>query len=331
MKNLLLITLLITFSLSVFSQNTYYTTGLGQGEWSDPQSWSTIENGTEPAGPPSASDHVVISHYLTHQTEAGYTHTGNVTVQPSGTYEIITGIENPGPYVFSGESFEVAGTLITISDFYQSNNNADKNSSVHFINGSLIYINGNLGLYGNAEMLSDNKTCGSTEITGDLWLKSTEVRVCGDGSFIVNKRVRAWDAEGMEVEPTPAGIEYIQSLICQGFSIYTSAEDCENGISAFTGNSLFNTPGIAVTPELVLFPNPISGSHVSIQADGFEADENASLIIRNLLGQPVSTSTLRTDREGNISQTFTHHLEPGTYIMVITTTDQSVAKQLRVL
>ncbi|MEZ4777247.1 MAG: T9SS type A sorting domain-containing protein [Bacteroidia bacterium] len=331
MKNLLLITLLFTFSLSVISQNTYYTTGLGEGEWSDPQSWSTEENGTEPAGPPTASDHVVISHYLTHLTEAGYTHTGNVTVRPSGTYEIITGIENPGPYVFSGESFEVEGTLITISDFYQSNNNADKNSSVHFINGSLIYINGNLGLYGNAEILSDNKTCGSTEISGDLWLKSTDVSVCGDGSIIVNKRVRAWDAEGMEVEPTPAGINYIQSLICKGFSIYASAEDCENQLPAFTGNGLFKTPGVVATPELALFPNPISGSNVSIKADGFEADENASLIIRNLLGQPISTSTLRTDAEGNISQTLTHNLQPGTYVMVITTNGKSVAKQLRVL
>ncbi|MEZ4828094.1 MAG: T9SS type A sorting domain-containing protein [Bacteroidia bacterium] len=331
MKNLLLITLLSTLSFSLFSQNTYYTTGLGDGEWSDPQSWSTIDNGTSPAGPPTTADHVVINHYITHRAEPGYTHSGNITVSASGTYEIITGIEAPGPYVFAGESFEVAGTLITISDFYLNNSNADQNSQAHFLNGSLIYINGTLGLFGHAEAVSDNNTCGSSEISGDLWLKSDEVNVCGEGSFVVNQRVRAWDSDGMEIEPTTAGLHYIQSLICKEFNIYASAEDCQNKIPAITGIGMPQTMSHADAPELSLFPNPISGSNVSIAVDGLDADANATLVIRNLLGQTISVSSLHTDFEGNISQTLSHNLQPGTYVMIITTSGKRAAKQLRVL
>ncbi|MDX2249102.1 MAG: T9SS type A sorting domain-containing protein [Bacteroidia bacterium] len=331
MKNLLFITLLYFFLIPVFSQNTFYTTGLGNGEWSDPQSWSLSENGTEPAGSPLASDHVVIRHYLTHRAEPGYTHTGNVSIQSSGTYEIVTGIENPGPYIFAGELFEAEGTLITISDFYQQNPDTDKNSKLHFISGSLIYINGNLALHGNAEVVADNKTCGATEISGDLWLKSTDVTICGEGSFVVNNRVRAWDVEKIEIEPTPAGLNYIQSLFCKGFNVYQSAEDCENEIPALTGSGLLRPFVKFESPELELFPNPISGSNVSLKADGFEADVNVSLTVRNLLGQTISTSSLHTDNEGYISQTLSHNLQPGTYVMIITSSSKRVAKQLRVL
>lgn len=328
MKNLLLTTTLLTciFSLS-FAQQTFYTTGLS-GDWSQANAWTLIPDGTEAAGSPSAEDHVVISHYITHFASPGYMHHGNITVRPQGTYEMISGLEERGPYIFGGEQFDIEGTIITISDLIVLNETSSHPTTVHFQPSSMIHINGNLILDGRVEAVMDNKSCGSGQTSQDLWFKTPEATVCGEGTFIVPNRIRAWDTEGNEIEPTSAGIQKIRAHICEGFTFYASSEDCEKNIPFLTGLGI--QPETVITPELKIFPNPATGSKVSVDLAGFKPDAEIGFSIRNLLGQPMSSINLRADINGRVRYQMSLNLQPGTYVIVANSYDNTATSNLQI-
>ena len=243
MKNQILLITLLCSSLHFFGQQTYYTTGLGSGEFNDPASWTLTKGTTNtPLEAPSVRDNIEINHYLSHFTEKNYTHYGNVTVGTTGTYEVITGLIDPGAYIFAGEVFNVSGTLITINDFQHQLEGSEGDGVLIFGSTSLIYINGDLVMNASGQAVLNNTSCGAGQTINDLHFKGVGARICGSGTFIVPNKIRAWDAEGAEVRPTQAGVEYIESLICNGFNFFQTSEACEAPTSApiMIGTGQFN-------------------------------------------------------------------------------------------
>ncbi|MCB0838211.1 MAG: T9SS type A sorting domain-containing protein [Bacteroidetes bacterium] len=246
MKNFILLTLLCS-ALQILGQQTYFTTGEGSGDYSDPASWTLTQGSKTPAGPPSAYDNLVINHYISHYAGRNYTHYGNITIGTNGTYEALTGIVNSGPYIFAGNLFKVDGTLMTIDDFHHQEEGSNGEGVLIFSHTSLVYINGDLVLNGSGQAVMNNVSCGAGQTVNDFCFKGPGSRVCGNGTFIVPEKIRAWNDLGQEI--TGEGLQaHIETLICDGFTFYKSTEACKQTTQVITGRGQFG-----IESEIILF------------------------------------------------------------------------------
>ena len=241
MKSLLVLILVSLLTPFVLAQKTYYTTGLGEGAWDDPNSWTLSEGSTNPAGPPEATDHVVISHYLTHYAPANYIHYGSVKVTQAGTYEIIANQAEGDGYTYAGRLFDVYGTLISAGNFHHQLANSKAKGFLVFRPSSLVYFTKDLILDGAGHTIMSNTSCGASQSFRDLHFKNEDVQLYGNGKFSMGGKIRVWNEHGTEQLSDAAIFEQAQKQIGRDFSFYASDADCELEDPFITGNAEFYT------------------------------------------------------------------------------------------
>ena len=227
MKNLLVILLISSLFSSLIAQQTFYTTGLGTGNWSDPNDWSLNEGEPGPVTPPTADDHVVINHHLTHYTSNTYIHTGMVKVNAGGTYEIITPREGANTYTYGGVAFDVSGTLIVSGDFQHQIAGSGAKGRMIFREGALVYLTQDLILNEAAQLIVNHTSCGAGQTFKNLQLRGQYALISGNGKFIVGGQTRVWNRSGEEVLDESAIKERLQQQMAEGFKLYASGSDCE--------------------------------------------------------------------------------------------------------
>jgi hypothetical protein len=239
MKKLSLTFLATLLALPFFAQPTYYTSGTGTGLWSDAASWELEGTENSPVGPPTAADHVVIRHSLTHFAESGYTHSGNVVIEKGATYEIISGFAATDRYVFAGESFDIHGSLITTADFQHQLTNSETHGLLTFHSTAMVFFGDDLILEGNAGVLMNNSKCGSANALEDVCFKGAGAYVCGSGNFVVGGKLRAWNVEGKELTSPEQAEAHIEGRVCEGFPFFSSSESCQNEEALVRGEAQF--------------------------------------------------------------------------------------------
>lgn len=243
MKKLTLTTLTILAALFSFGQTTYFTTGLGTGAWSDLDSWK-IDNG-DISSVPTAQDHVVINHTLTHFAENGYTHFGNITIGKNGSYEIVSGFDPSSVYIFAGEQMTIEGNLTTTADFQHQVANTEGSGILNMTASSTVYIGDDFILEANGGVVVNNSSCGAGISLNDVQIKGAGSYICGTGSFVVGEKVRAWSETGQELLSQEDSQTQIKSRVCRGFSFYSSSDDCQTDKPIIEGQ-IDLSPGFAL-------------------------------------------------------------------------------------
>lgn len=329
MKFFLITVLSSLLTLSSFANETYYTSGAGNGEWNDPASWTLTENGTDPAGVPTIEDDVVIRHYLTHKTITDYTHEGNVTIQAGGTYELLTGIESNGTYFFSGNVFAVAGVLITSSNFHHQPESND-NGKLVFEPSALVFIGGHLILDGKGETELNNGSCGAGQTFGTLFFRSTNSFICGSGSFIIASDIRAWDDAGQEITSYSAALEQVANQMCTEVKLFSSPEACTADQPVVQGMGTLTSPieDVAFTQkQMKFFPNPATSfENVTLEMEGFDPFESVTLSIMNMMGQVMEQQQVTANGTGTLEHRWNPTLQQGNYVMAVSSEKGKIAK-----
>ncbi|MDX1907497.1 MAG: T9SS type A sorting domain-containing protein [Bacteroidia bacterium] len=302
MKNLFLFAACLLIALSAVAQRTFYTSGKGTGEWSDAQSW--VVSGE--AGVPTAADHVVINHYLTHYATSGYTHRGNITVNTTGSYEIVSGFEQPADYVFAGQHFEVAGTLISTGDLTVR---PAANGELQLLDGAFVVISRTLRLYTGAEVAIENGSCGALTVGHQVELYAGS-RLCGAGKLTVYQGVKVWTDTGREIADAEAARTEAARRMCEGLKLFTDEIACEAGQPLVTG-------GLAQLSGVTMYPNPSTDGRVYVFAESLVAGESVRLSLRSQMGQEIEALAALADENGILDVTFDLHVSPGLYLMVI--------------
>ncbi|WNJ16452.1 T9SS type A sorting domain-containing protein [Pontibacter sp. G13] len=237
MKRLPFVLLFTIVYASVFSQNTLYTTGLGNQSWSDPASWTLDPQNPEPAGPPSAQDHLVINHPITYILDGDHVHTGDLHVGAYGNLELISFFGSGHTFGFSGEEMTIEGELLVSGDLEIDAQSPFSHSVLMIENQGLVTIGGDLNLDGHAGAMLEGSVCGAVQILGDLRLLSTANWLCGTGSMVVSGDVEMWDQQVL-LESEIAEI-YLAERICSEIYIYQSIEDCGKQANPITGYAQF--------------------------------------------------------------------------------------------
>ena len=248
MKKLSLTFLATLLALPFFAQTTYYTSGTGTGLWSDAASWQLEGTENSPAGPPTAADHVVIRHSLTHFAESGYTHKGNVSIEKGATYEIISGFEATDSSIFAGENFDIHGSLITTADFQHQVTDSETNGLLILHPTAMMFLGDDLILEGNAGVVMNNSNCGSANAVQDVCFKGAGAYVCGSGNFVVGREVRAWDVAGKEITTPGQAKTHIESRVCEGFAFFSTSESCKNEEAIVSGEAQFRLLSFEAEP-----------------------------------------------------------------------------------
>lgn len=221
------------------SQQTFYSRSSGAtNEWSNPVNWSLDPSG-EPAAniSPAPTDHVIIraTDSIFHNAGIGYTHFGNVLIEKRGIYEIFTSDDLSDPYLFRGDTFQIDGNLITSSDFQSQITN--EAGYLSFGDSANINIGDDLILRGFTNFEMDNDSCGNGITFDDLYLRGTNIRICGVGRFVIPHQVRIWDDDENELtnsvpndqtppDLTEAAIEQLDFITCEGFRFFNELADC---------------------------------------------------------------------------------------------------------
>ena len=245
MKKLSFLTTLLTALFSfTFAQTTFITSGTGTGEWNDFSTWK-LENGETPTTAPTAQDHIVISHPVTHFAKDGYTHFGNVHITRHGAYEIISGFDPEAIYIFAGDQFKIEGSLITTADFQVAETNSEGMGTLELTSSSLSYFGDDLILEANAGLIAHSNVCGSSSSLNDVQFRGPGSYACGTGSIIVGASVRVWDENGQEITSIQQSRSNAESRVCEGFVFYGSDQGCQSEQALVRGD-MEMTPGFAL-------------------------------------------------------------------------------------
>ena len=265
------LTLLYAYAIS---QNTYYS--INKGDWANPNNWAMTQNGSGPAGPPTAQDNIVIKDSIWQVTLTGHKHYGNITIEPTGVFSIFSGWGNKKEYIFAGNVLDIYGSLFANGDFHLQE--AGTNGSGVLI----LHPNGRLHLkddlimnaYGSAVL--ENPECGKAFACDDLYFVGTGATLCGNGSLLVPGQVRIWDNQGNEITNYSAAIAAIKQQICNNFPIYASETDCENKNPSIIGSgSSFPVEFMDVNAEATPFGVEISWkTAVEINNDFFTVEKS---------------------------------------------------------
>ncbi|MDX2249101.1 MAG: T9SS type A sorting domain-containing protein [Bacteroidia bacterium] len=231
MKNLLFFLSFYLFSFSLFSQNTYYS--FQDGAWSDSNTWSASATGNGPAGPPSASDHVVIRDSVWHSLSASYIHTGNITVAKYARYQINN---SPGEvYIFGGSLFDIFGKVITTGDIANQIPGSPGSGLIVINPWAKLHAGDDIILNAYGSLIIDNPNCGSVQTCDDIYFDGDGSGVCGEGSLLVPGQVRVFDNNGNEITPYPAALAAAANQVCQSFPFYDSKNNCSLQLPLLTG------------------------------------------------------------------------------------------------
>ncbi|GAB4413629.1 MAG: hypothetical protein OHK0039_20740 [Bacteroidia bacterium] len=237
MKNVSLLLLSVLLFASASAQRTLYTSGIGSGRWSDPQSWLDSPEGATVSQAPAATDHVVVRHYLTQTLSDTYIHTGNIRIEAGGVLELVE--KNSSSYTFAGARFEVLGGLICTGDFTHQRDSSAATGLLVVGATAQVVVLGDLTLEGEGGLLVDNASCGAFAVVGDLLLHGANTYVCGQGKVIVGDELRVWDGS-FEVEHPTARTAVLAARTCETIRYFASETDCSLDSAIVTGNGVFN-------------------------------------------------------------------------------------------
>ena len=269
----------------------YYS--ISDGDWSDGGTWSLDPNGSSPAGPPSANDNVTIRHSVTHDAGLGYIHYGNILIEATGTYSVGTGGGVSEPYFFAGDVFEVYGRLITSSDFEHQlrpgTGGTGEEDGVLLVHATAIMdIGDDLILNSRSYTMLDNAACGDGWCRDDIYFVGPTAQICGDGKFIVPDLIRAWANVDKSNELDAGSGEWqaqLEGQICKDFSLYGTAQDCNDDNPRFTGQASFPV-------ELISFEAQVMNEEVQLSwATASEVNNDFFTIERSTDGlsfQPIA-------------------------------------------
>ena len=235
MKDLLVLILVSLLSPFVLAQKTYYTTGLGDNAWNDPNSWTLTEGTINSAGIPGPHDHVVINHYLTHFAAPDYIHYGTVKIASEGTYEIIVNQSEGGGYKFAGKLFDVHGTLISAGNFHHQLAGSQTPAFLIFRPSAMVYLIKDLVLDGTGHTVINNASCGAAQSFKDIQFRNEGVQLYGKGNFILGGKIRSWNDSGSEQLTLASATEQAKRQIGRDFSLYATDVECENVSPSITG------------------------------------------------------------------------------------------------
>ncbi|MEM8890637.1 MAG: T9SS type A sorting domain-containing protein [Bacteroidota bacterium] len=399
-KTLAFILVILLYTCS-FGQETFYTSGQGNGEWNDPDSWMLDETGTTAGRIPTAEANIIIRHSITHNLTTSYTHSGNIEVRKGSTFEIM----GEGDYTYTGNLFELKGSLIAGIDLYHKSHNADFS---HFVirNTGLVYALGELHSASGSEILSEQNTCGAFYITDELHIHGENTRMLGEAS-IISGGLRAWKTDGAEITSETEKLEHVSLTLGNNIQIFSSEYDCEYGNTVVSGKGghvpdvdlndfkaiqrgasvqiAWLTSSLASLPDLSLerawegedfselrkvssveinetagyynvndvekleskrryrlsytnelgeqivlgvieagagplveaYPNPYTGENLTIQAQGFDADQELYIKVVDLQGRELWKGFSRSNSEGNLDYKAQPQLDPGTYLISV--------------
>jgi len=224
-KSFTIICFALTMISSLFASQVYITSGNGSN-WENPQSWRLVETGEQPAHAPTSADDVIIRHYLTHETEVGYTHRGNITVESAAVYEIISKTGKTASFEFSGDRLHIRGTLFTSGKVTLS-----ENSSMIISAASMCWIGGDLVLNNTGGLLNQNRACSAFNIAGGLHMETPAAFIVGKGHMAVAKSLTtSWTA----LADTAASYEEIAARTQVGMAFFR-AEDCYDNTPFLNG------------------------------------------------------------------------------------------------
>jgi hypothetical protein len=324
MKPFVLLFLALLTATAALAQRTFYTTGLGSGEWNDPAAWSLHPDQPQSGGVPAATDHVVIRHYLTHRCGEAYLHRGNVRISAGGVYEILSGFDSGAPYAFAGQTFDIAGALITTGDFrFQE----AASGALTLRNSAQVFIGGNLVLHGSSQVMLEDPACGAVQALGQVDFRSEQAFICGTGGIIAGKGVAVWDRQGLRIADSLKAALAAADRMCQEAAIFASGEACESRTPIAAGKPLSSPDA----PVLSIFPNPAPAAQVYAVAEGFSAAEPVRAEVRSLTGQLLHELTLAADPDGRVRMRSALPLQSGAYILVLRNGHTAVSGKLVIL
>ncbi|MEZ4828095.1 MAG: T9SS type A sorting domain-containing protein [Bacteroidia bacterium] len=234
MKNLLFFLCFCLLMAEVsLAQNTYYS--IQSGDWSNPGIWAASPNGNGPAGPPTASDHVVIRDSVWHYPPANYIHTGNITVVKYARYFINT--LSGSAFVFGGSLFDIFGKVITSGDLANQIPGSSGSGLIVINPWANLHAGKDIVLNALGSMIIDNPNCGAVQTCVDIIFNGDGAGVCGSGSMIVPGQVKVYDNNGALVTPYPAALIAAANLVCQNFPFYAGKNDCSLQLPILTGTN----------------------------------------------------------------------------------------------
>lgn len=243
MHRISLFVFLIITSPLLHGQQTFYTTGTGTDiDWDNVTNWTLDAAGLQPAtAAPTDLDNVIINHDISQTVPSGYIFSGNVFVAQGATFSINSGAGTSNPYIFAGDTFRVAGNLVTSSDFENQVFMSAGTGLLQFDSTAVFQIGDDLILNANSETIIDNQNCGLGAAVDDLYFKGTSSLICGEGKFYVPDAIRVWDDADNEISPDIALQLIPNGQVCPGFRIYGTPADCELEI-----NAIFEVPILPV-------------------------------------------------------------------------------------
>ncbi|MDX2285703.1 MAG: T9SS type A sorting domain-containing protein [Bacteroidia bacterium] len=327
MKPFVLLLLALLTATAAFAQRTFYTTGLGSGEWSDPAAWSLHPDQPQSGGVPAATDHVVIRHYLTHRCGEAYLHRGNVHISAGGVYEILSGFDSGAPYAFTGQAFDIAGALITTGDFRLQEASAAAGSTLTLRNSAQVFIGGSLVLNGSSQVTLQEPACGAVQTLGQVDFRSEQAFICGTGGIVAAKGVAVWDRQGTRIADSLKAALAAADRMCQDAAIFASGEACESRTALAAGKPLSSPSG----PVLSIFPNPAAASQVYAVAEGFAAAEPVRAEVRSLTGQLLYELALTADPDGRVRMRNALPLQSGAYVLTFRSGHTAASGKLVIL
>lgn len=227
-KTLAFILVILLYTCS-FGQETFYTSGQGTGEWNNPQSWTLHENGPVANRIPTPESHIIIRHSLTHYIQDAYNHVGTIKIHKGSTYEIA----GEGSYTYAGDLFELKGTLIAATKFYHKSLDSAKSNLV-IRNTGLFYALTDFQIESGSEILFEQHVCGAIYVFGTLKIMGENSRMLGQAK-IISGSVRAWQADGTEIDEESELVEHVSLRLGNNIQIFSSEEGCVAGNTVVSG------------------------------------------------------------------------------------------------
>lgn len=320
MKKTYFILFLILFTGSTAMAETWYTTGLSS-EWNQAEAWSADPVLLDQRGIPAEGDDLVIRHPLTLSLSETYQHTGNISIQDEGILEVFT-LEENTELILAGHQFLNEGIFMTNLPVVVRNQNQLTPSTFTHEDGSQVLLGHSLTLIGKVEVNFNNGNCGAVLVKGELFVTVSNITILGSGSWIVEGGYTIYNESGVALTDPQQRDQAFAEIMEKGLALYSDITMC-----AQEARGLAGTLDPAVDPQveeedsdnlISVFPNPSTSSNsMTIDAAGFEAEEQVFMDIRTLMGQQIMSRTFASTAEGSIHLTADWNLEPGQYIMTM--------------
>lgn len=233
MRNLILILTMLAIQNFIWGQNTYYS--VSDGDWVNPANWSLTETGSGPAGPPTASDNIVIRDSIAHYPASGYIHYGDILIQKKSDYRVF--LNSGDAYIFGGSLLDIYGKMRVYGDLIHQQAGSQGSGLIIVNTWAKLHAGDDIILNAFGSLIIDNPECGKVETCDDIYFVGSGGGVCGTGQLIIPDQIRVWDDAGVEITPIPAALVAAANQVCSGFPIYATETDCSLNLPMLIGTN----------------------------------------------------------------------------------------------